>query len=113
MDPSLRPEKQVIKPVSAEVQSQVHSELKGQILVKPRAGQCRLGIKRKILPRFYMHQAHDKQEQPKLLPGRRPIIQIAERPGVELLKIVTQPKMVSKVPEIRKPILTEKLIKHI
>ena len=36
-------------------------------------------IKRKTL-KFPVSQPYDKPEQPKLLPGRKPIIQIEERP---------------------------------
>ena len=56
--------------------------------IKLRLGQGRAGIKRKM-PNFPVSQLHDKPEQPKLLPGRSPIIQIAERP------ILQQPQNIS------------------
>ena len=71
IDPNIRPEKQVIRPV-------ISPEAKGKSQVKPRLGQCREGIKRNLL-KFPVSQLHVKPEQPKLLPGRRPIIQISER----------------------------------
>ena len=47
-------------------------------LIKPRIGQGRAGIKRNML-KFPVSQPYDKPEPPKLLPGRKLIIQIAER----------------------------------
>ena len=45
-------------------------------------------MKKKIL-RFPMSQSYYKLEQPKLLPGTRPIIQIAGTPILQLPQIVT------------------------
>ena len=72
IDPNIRPEKQVIRLVATP-------EVKGISQVKPRSGQGRAGIKQQML-KFPLSQQHDKPEQPKLLPGRKPIVQIAERP---------------------------------
>ena len=47
-------------------------ESKDQYLVKPRLGQGRSVIKKKML-RFPMPQPFDKMEQPKLLPRKKPI----------------------------------------
>ena len=58
-----------------------------------------------------MLQAHEKLQQPRLLPGRRPIIQIVGRPFVQPPKIVTQSKIIFQAPVIQKPILSEKLVK--
>ena len=49
VDCSLRPIEQVIKTLSAAVQSYIPFESKGQIHVKSRVGQCRVGINSKIL----------------------------------------------------------------
>ena len=48
-----------------------------------------------------MSQPLDKPKQPKLLPGRKPIIQIAERPILQQPQNIIQPKMRPKysVPE--------------
>ena len=54
--------------------------------------------------RFPLHQPCDKPEQPKLLAGRRPIIQMADRPILQLPSIIAQPKTISKVPLIEKSI---------
>ena len=43
---------------------------------------------------------HEKPEQPKLFPGRRPVIQTAERPILQPHKIVAQPKTIPEAPEI-------------
>ena len=67
----VRLEKQVLKPV-------VTPEVKGVSQVKARLGQGRVGMKRKMI-KFPVFQPFDKPEQLKLLPGRRPIIQIAVR----------------------------------
>ena len=67
IDLNIRLEKQVIKPV-------ISPEAKGISQVKS-IGQGRTGIKQKTF-KFPISQLHDKSEQPKLLPGRRPIIQI-------------------------------------
>ena len=71
--------KQMIKPLATSVQSHVPAESKGHYHVKPRLGQGRAGIKKKML-RFPIPQLYDKAEQPKLFPGSRLITQITERP---------------------------------
>ena len=83
VDPNVQLEKQIIKPVVTPVQSHVSTESKDQYHVKPRMGLGRAGIKKKML-RFLIPQPCDKAEQPELLPGRGPIIQIAERPILTL-----------------------------
>ena len=70
IDPIITPEKQVIKPLIMH-ETCISPETKGTSQVKQRLCQSRAGIKRKTI---------EKPEQPKLLPGRKPIIQIAERP---------------------------------
>ena len=45
-----------------------------------------------------MPQQCGKPEQLKLLAGRRPIIQMAQRPILQPTQIVTQPKTISAVP---------------
>ena len=60
--------------------------------MKPILGQGRTGIKGKIF-KFPMSQPFDKPEQLKLLPGRRPIIQTAERPPLQH----SQSKMTAKI----------------
>ena len=47
--------------------------------VKPRLGQGRVGIRYKML-KFHVSHPLDKPKQPQLLSGRKPIIQLAERP---------------------------------
>ena len=79
VDPNIQPEKQMIRPVVMPVQSHVSTQSREQYHVKPRSGQGRAGIKKNV-PRFPIPQLHDKPEQPKLLPGRKSIIQITERP---------------------------------
>ena len=96
VDPNIQPEKQIIRPVVTPVQSLVSTESKGQYHVKSRLGQSRAGIKKNVLW-FPIPQPHDKPE-PKLLPGRKPIIQIAERPILQPHQIIMQPTMISKVP---------------
>ena len=59
--------------------------------VKPRIGQDRAGIKKKMLT-FPVSQPYDKPEQPQLLTGRKPIIQIAERSILQQPQNVTQSK---------------------
>ena len=55
VDPNFRPEKkQVIKPLSAPVQSHVPTESKRQFHAKPGVGQGRTGIKREMLKTFPM-----------------------------------------------------------
>ena len=90
IDPNVRLEKQVIRPV---VSSQTHilPETKIYLMLKPRIGHCRPGIKMKML-RFPVFQSYDKPEQTKLLPGRKPIIQIAEGPFFQHLQNVAQSK---------------------
>ena len=65
--------KQIITP-----QTLILPEAKIISHIKPRIGQGRAGIKRKTL-KFPVSQPYNKPEQTKLLPGRKPIIQIAER----------------------------------
>ena len=48
-----------------------------------------------------------------MLSGRRPIIQIAERSILQPPKIVTQPKIISKVSQIQTHVLPEKSGKHV
>ena len=67
VDPNIKPEKQMIKPLVTQVQSHVPTESKDQYHAKPRIGQGRIGIKKKML-RFPMPQPCDKSEQLKLLP---------------------------------------------
>ena len=55
-------------------------------LYKSRVYQGRAGIERKILQKFPIPQAREKPQQTKLLQGRRPIIQMAERPILQSLK---------------------------
>ena len=45
-----------------------------------------------------MSQLLDKPEQPKLLPGRRPIMQIAKRPPLQQSQNINQSKSRSKGP---------------
>ena len=47
------------------------------------------------------------------MPCKNPIIQTAERPVLQPpTKIVTQPKIISKVPEIKKSVFQAKSVKH-
>ena len=108
---NVHPEKQIIKPVVTPVQSHVSTVSKDQYHVKPRLGQGRVGIKKKMF-RFPMPQTCDKPEQPKLLPGRWPIIQIAERPFLQPPQIDVQPKTISKVPFKEKSIFPERSVQH-
>ena len=62
--------------------------------------------------RFPMLWLYDKPEQPKLLPGRRPIIQILERPILQSPQIVAQLKTISKVPLKEKSTFSERLAQH-
>ena len=91
-DPNLKQEKKVIKALITTVQSHVSTESKGRCNMKPRIGQGRAGIKRKILQRFLMSQSHGKAEEPQLLPGRKSIIQIAERPILQPAKLLVNLK---------------------
>ena len=79
VDPNVKPEKQVIKPLCKSVQSHVSTQSKDQYHVKSSLAQGRAGIQKEIF-RFTMPQPCDISEQLKLLPGRKSIIQIAERP---------------------------------
>ena len=54
-------------------------------------GQGRAGITQKTL-KFPISQLLDKPKQPQLLPGRRPIIQIPERPLLQQPQYIIQPK---------------------
>ena len=54
-------------------------------------GQGRAGIKKKML-KFPVSKLYDKSEQPKLLPGRKPIIQIAEWSPLQQSQNITQSK---------------------
>ena len=94
IDPNTRPEKQVIKPI-------ITSEAKGISQVKPRLGQGTAGIKQKTLT-FPVSPLLDKPEQLQLLPGRRPIILIAEKSILQQPQNIIQPKTKLKisVPEI-------------
>ena len=60
-----------------------------------------------------MPQTNDKHSRKKLLPARRPVIQIAERQILQLNKILTQPKITPKMQEIQNPVLPEKSLKYI
>ena len=108
VNPNVRPEKQIIKPVVTPVQSHVPTKSKDKYHVKPRLGQGKACIKKKML-RFPIPQPCDKPEQSKLLPGRRPIIQIAERPSLQPFQIVTQPEIISKILLKEKFIFKERL----
>ena len=86
--PNLKPEKQVVEPLGTPVQLHVPTEAKGHSNVQPGIGQGGAGIKRKILQRVPMLQSHGKAGQPKLLPGRKPVIQVAERPVLHIPTVV-------------------------
>ena len=61
-----------------------------------------------MLQKFPMLQAHTQTtEQPKLLPGRRHIIQIAERLILLSPEIVLNPRIIFKSLETQKTILLE------
>ena len=90
IDPNVRLEKQVTKPVVTP-QTCILPETKITPHIKPRICQGRAGIKRKML-KFPVSQLHDKPEQPKVLPGRKPIIQITERLTLQESKNITQSK---------------------
>ena len=77
LDPNIRPAMQIIKPLVTNVKSHVPTESKDQYYVKPRTGQGRAGIKKKMF-RFPILQSCDKLEKTRLYTGRRPIIQIEE-----------------------------------
>ena len=84
IDPNIRLEKQVTKPVVTP-KTHILPEAKNISYIKQRLGQGRTGIKKFKFPVF---QLYNKPEQPKLLPGRKPIIQIAERPMLQQSKIL-------------------------
>ena len=85
-------EREVIKPVIPP-QTCIAPEAKGMSQGKPRLGQGRAGIKTKMLKLPVSH-SYDKLKQPKLLPGRKPIIQIAEKRICNNLKILYSLKQV-------------------
>ena len=87
VDPNVKPEKQIIKPLVTPVQLHVHTESKDQYHVKPRIGQGKAGIKKKML-RFPRPQPYDKPDQLKLLLGRKLIIKMAERPILQPPQVV-------------------------
>ena len=93
MDPNPKPEKQVENPLSTQAILDIPIELKGQFYVRARVGEARAGIKRKMLHILPMPESHGNAEQLKLLPGRKPIIQMNERLILQPLKIVTQPNI--------------------
>ena len=78
IDLNIRPEKQDYKVQLCTPQTPIIPETKIISHVKPRIGQGRTGIKRKMLT-FPVSQPYDKPKQPKLLPGRKTIIQIVKR----------------------------------
>ena len=110
--PNVRPEKQIIKSLVTPVQSHFSTESKDQYHVKPRMDQGRACIKKKMF-RFPIPLPCNKPEQPKLLPGRRPIIQIAERPLLQPPWIVAQPKTISIFPLKEKSIFPERSVQDI
>ena len=59
---------------------------KGQFYVQPRLDNDRADIKKEMLQRFLMPKTHERTEQPKLLPGRKPIIQLDERAVLQSTK---------------------------
>ena len=90
IDQNVRPEKQVIKPVVTH-KTHILPETKIISHIKLRIGQGRTGIIRNAF-KFPVSQPYDKPEQPKLLLGRKPIVQIAERPFLQQPENVTQSK---------------------
>ena len=80
--------------------------MKGISQVKPRLGQSRADIKWRTL-KFPVSWTLDKPKQPQLLPGRRPIIQIAERPILQQPPNSIQPKIRPKIPVPESPIFPE------
>ena len=110
MDPNVQQEKQIISPVVTP-QGHVSTQSKGQFHVKPRLGQGRAGIKKNII-RFPIPQFQERPEQPKLIPGRKPIIQIAERPILQPPHSVAQPKTHSKTPPVQKPNFSDNLVSN-
>ena len=71
-------------------QSHFLIERKIQSQGKPSISQSRAGIRSKTPHNFPMLQPHHKVEQLRLLSGRNPIIQIAERPILQPSKIIHQ-----------------------
>ena len=63
--------------------------------------------------RFPIPQPCDIPGQPKLLPGRRPIIQIGERTILQPVWLFAQPKTISKVLLKEKSIFLEGSVQHI
>ena len=58
----VKPDKQIIKPLSTPIQSHVSTKSKDQYHVKSRLGHGRAGIKKKML-RWPMPQPYDKPKQ--------------------------------------------------
>ena len=50
---------------------------------------------------------HNRSKQPQLLPGRRPIIQIAERQFLQQPQNIIQPKTRTKILVLESPIVQE------
>ena len=90
IEPNVISEKQVIKAIITP-QMPILPETKIISHVKSKIGQGRAGIKRKT-HMFPLPQPYEKPEQPKLLPERKPIIQIAERPILQHSKNIMQSK---------------------
>ena len=90
IDKNVQPEKQIIRPAVTQ-QSHVSTQSKDQFYVKPQLGQDRAGIKKNVI-RFPIPQWQDIPKQLKLLPGRKPIIQMAERPILQSLELMFNPK---------------------
>ena len=100
-DPNLRVDKQAIRPLSTLVQPYVPIGSKGCIQAKPRLGQGRAVMRRKITQRFPMPPTQEKTDELKLLLGKRTIIQIVQGPILHWTKIISQPKMRSQLPLIQ------------
>ena len=60
-----------------------------------------------------MLPSHEKLEHPQLFSRRMLVIQVAERQILQPAKIITQLKLVSKVPVIQKPDLSERSVYHV
>ena len=78
LDPNIRPERQVIKPI-------ITSEAKGVYQIKPRLGQSGAGIKWKI-------------KLPVSPPLDKSNVQLKEKPIFQQIQNLVQPKMSLKVP---------------
>ena len=87
IEPNIRMEKQVIKPI-------ITSEVKSVSKIKPILGQGRAGIKQKLLNILYLPLL-DKPEQPQFVAGRSPILQIGER------QILQQPQILFSLKNIK------------